>query len=42
MLATEKELALCLCLLCLNVRMMHNALYSKAKKDSDDISDSIT
>ena len=38
----RKELALCLCFLCLNVRIMYNALYSKAKKDSNDISDSKT
>ena len=33
--ATEKEIALCLCKLCLNAKMMYDALISKAKKEGD-------
>ena len=39
---SEKELALCLCKLCLNMRLLHRALMEKGKKDGDNISDSIT
>ena len=40
--ATEKEMALCLCKLCLNTKMMYDALTSKAKKEGDTMPASIT
>ena len=42
MLPTEKERALCVCWLCLNVRMLYHTLYSKPKKDGDKITYVIT
>ena len=40
--ATEKEVALCLCKLCLNTRMMFEPFMKQAKKDGDEIFSSIT
>ena len=40
--ATEKEIALCLCKLCLNAKMMYDALISKAKKEGDTMPASIS
>ena len=39
---TDKELALCLCKLCLNSRLLLDALLPQAKKDGDEISQSVT
>ena len=39
---TDKELALCLCKLCLNARLLLDPLRTQAKKDGDEISDSVT
>ena len=39
---TEKELALCLCKLCLNSKLLFEPLLVQAKKDGDDISTSFT
>ena len=39
---TEKEIALCLCKLCLNTRMMFEPLMKQAKKDGDEFFSSIT
>ena len=33
---TERELSLCLCKLCLNVRLMHEALMKRARQDGED------
>ena len=35
---TEKELSLCLCKLCLNSKLLFEAILVQAKKDGDDIS----
>ena len=35
MYATEKEMTLCICKLCLNAKMIYDALTSKAKKEGD-------
>ena len=40
--ATEKEMALCLCRLCLNARMLFEPLMKQAKKDGDDCYTSLT
>ena len=40
--ASNKELALCLCKLCLNTRMLFDTLMVKAKKDGDQTTTSIT
>ena len=40
--ATEKEIALCLCKLCLITRMMFEPLMKQAKKDGDEFFSSIT
>ena len=40
--ATEKEIALCLCKLCLNTRLLFEPLMVQAKKDNDKTTDSIT
>ena len=40
--ATEKEMALCLCKICLNVRLLFDPLVAQAKKDQNDVNDSIT
>ena len=40
--ATEKEIALCLCKLCLNTRMLFEPLMTQAKKDGDNEYKSIT
>ena len=42
MVASEKEISLCLCMLCLNVRMMYSHLEARAKKDNEVIPESIT
>ena len=42
MLASEKELSLCLCKLCLNSRMLYDHLLAKCKKDGDSMSESLT
>ena len=42
MYATEKEMALCICKLCLNAKMIYDALTSKAKKEGDTMPASIT
>ena len=40
--ASEKEMSLCLCKICLNTKFLFDALMSKAKKDGDEYFDSIT
>ena len=40
--ATEKEIALCLCKLCLNTRMLFEPLITQAKRDGDPTTESIT
>ena len=40
--STEKEMALCLCKLCLNARLCFRKLIQQAKKDDDFTTDSIT
>ena len=40
--ATEKEIALCLCKLCLNTRLLFEPLMTQAKKDNDKTTESIT
>ena len=40
--ATEKEIALCLCKLCLNTRMLFEPLIAQAKRDGDPTTESIT
>ena len=40
--ATEKEIVLCLCKLCLNTRLLFELLMVQAKKDNDKTTDSIT
>ena len=40
--ATEKEMALCLCKICLNARLLFDPLVAQAKKDQNDVTDSIT
>ena len=40
--ATEKEIVLCLCKLCLNTRLLFEPLMVQAKKDNDKTTDSIT
>ena len=40
--ASEKEMSLCLCKLCLNTKFLFDSLISKAKKDGDECFDSIT
>ena len=39
---TEKEIALCLCKLCLNIRLLTEPLMCKAKADGDVVYDSAT
>ena len=39
---SEKEISLCLCKLCLNARMLFEPLQTQAKKDGDDIGESIS
>ena len=40
--ATEKEIALCQCKLCLNTRLLFEPLMTQAKKDNDKTTESIT
>ena len=40
--ATDKELSLCLCKLCLNSRMLYNVLQIRAKKDVENAPESMT
>ena len=40
--ASEKEMSLCMCKLCLNARLMFDPLMAKAKKDGDETFESIT
>ena len=40
--ATDREMSLYLCKLCLNVRLLFDVLMAKARKDNDEIFDSIT
>ena len=40
--ASEKEMALCLCKICLNTKFLFDALMSRAKKDGDECFESIT
>ena len=40
--ATEKEIALCLCKLCLNTRMLFEPLMTRAKRENDKSTESIT
>ena len=40
--STDREMILCLCKLCLNVRFLFRALVARAQKDDETISDSIT
>ena len=39
---TDKELALCLCKLCLNTRLLFDSLYMQSKKDEEEIPNSVT
>ena len=39
---TDKELALCLCKICLNCRLLLDALIAQAKKDGEELADSVT
>ena len=39
---TEKEISLCLCKLCLNVKLLFEPLATKAKRDGSEISQSTT
>ena len=40
--ATEKEMALCLCKLCLSAKLLFEPLMKQAKKDGDDCNTSLT
>ena len=39
---SDKEMTLCMCKICLNIRMVFDALFKKAKSDGEDIENSIT
>lgn len=40
--ATEKEIALCLCKVCLNCRMLLEPLMAQAKRDNDNVTESVS
>ena len=40
--ASEKEMSLCLCKICLNTKFLFDALMTKAKKDGDECIDLIS
>lgn len=40
--ATEKEIALCLCKVCLNTRMLFEPLMAQAKRDNNKVTESVT
>ena len=40
--ATEKDMALCVCKICLNVRLLFDPLVAQAKKNKNFVTDSIT
>lgn len=40
--ASDKELSLCMCKLCLNTRLLYEPLSAKAKKDGDEMPESIS
>ena len=39
--ASEKEIALCLCTVCLNTRMLLEPLMAQAKRDNDNVTESV-